>query len=187
MAERAGLLNTEAVTKTPAPAVAERLIPVATETRAHAVILGAASLVLLAIPPLTANGQQILHWGDLIALALAIAAVVWLRRQRRGYEGVSAAPASAVLVSDRSVLRSRAAWGATYVLFVLLVVAGTPDFFGFGFACAVITAGLWMDSRHLAHCEERWEGRLYRTKQGWSKPRFYLAPHAGPEAPTLGT
>jgi hypothetical protein len=146
------------------------LIPILIEQRAGAAVIGAVALMLLLIPPFVADGEQILFWSDLALVPVAVLAAVWLRRQRGRPVAAPPLPAEAVLASDQRVLRRQAGWAVAYLLFVLLVATSVPDFFGFGFACAVLAVALALEARHLARWEQRVGARLYRGRtRGWFK------------------
>lgn len=102
----------------------------------------------------------------------------WLRRQRKHLVTAAPAPAAAVLSSDRRVLGRQAVWAVPYLLFVLAVAIATPDFFGMGFACAVVAVALALEDRYLARWQQRTGVRLYRSRErGWCKrDKIYHVP-----------
>lgn len=154
------------------------LRPILIEQRAAAALAAATALELLVIPPFVADGQQILFWSDLVLVAFAGLAAVWLRRQRKHLVTAAPAPAAAVLSSDRRVLGSQAVWAVPYLLFVLAGAIATPDFFGMGFACAVVAVALALEDRYLARWQQRTGVRLYRNRErGWCKrDKIYHVP-----------
>jgi hypothetical protein len=159
------------------------LRPILPEQRTTAAILAAAALELLVIPPFVADGQRILFWSDLVLVPFAGLLAVWLsRRQRKHLVTAAPAPDAAVLSSDRRVLGWEAVWGVPYLLFTLAVATSTPDFFGMGFAVAVLAVAAAREARYLARWQQRTGARLYRNRErGWSKrPKIYrVCPRTG--------
>jgi hypothetical protein len=151
---------------------------VATAHSAAAVVLGAATVILLGVPALVADGERLLHWSDLLLVALAIGVAVWLRRQRSDYEKAATVPTTAKLVARASVIRRHAAWGAPYLLFALLVASATPDIFGLGLVSGVFAVDLALEARYAARWEARSGDRLYRSRDRWSRwrPEIYRLP-----------
>jgi hypothetical protein len=143
------VLNTRLVARA-AGARAPRLTPVATDHRGAAVVLGAAAVILLVVPPLTADGERLLYWSDLFLAAFAVGGVLWLRRRRTDYGKATIVPSTAKLASNGSVIRRHAAWGAPYLLLVFLVASSVPDYFGLGFVCGVFAG---RSSRRSAPCD----------------------------------
>jgi hypothetical protein len=150
--------------------------PVATQHHAGAMLLGAGAVIFLTVCPLAANGERLFHWSDLLLVAAALGGVVWLRRQRRDYETAAILPPTARPASKASVIRRHAAWGAPYLLLVLLVASSTPDFFGAGLAFALCAIGLALEARHAARWEAGRGSRLYRDRMRWRKPEVYRTP-----------
>jgi hypothetical protein len=159
-----------------AGARAPRLTPVAADHLGAAVVLGAAAVLLLVVPPLTADGERLLYWSDLFLVPFAIGGVVWLRRQRTDYGKATIVPSPAKLAANGSVIRRHAAWGTPYLLFVVLVASSVPDYFGLGFVCGVFAVALALESRYATRWEARSGDRLYRGPVRWSKPEIYRSP-----------
>ena len=148
----------------------------ATDHLGASVVLGAAAVVLLGVPPLIADGERLVYWSDLFLIAFAIGGVMWLRRRRSDYETAAMLPSGAKLAANASVIRRHAAWGAPYLLLVLLVASSVPDYFGLGFVCAVFAMALAVEARHATRWEARSGERLYRGPMRWSRPEIYRFP-----------
>jgi hypothetical protein len=155
---------------------AGRVNPLVTEHQAGAVLLGAVAVIFLTVCPLAADGERLVQWWDLLLVPIALGGVLWLRRQRRDYEKAAILPPTATPASTARVIRTHAAWGVLFLLFVLSAAASTPDFFATGLAAAVFAGGLALEARHATRWEAGRGSRLYRDRMGWSKPGIYRTP-----------
>lgn len=148
----------------------------ATEHQAGAVVLGATAVTFLVVCPLAADAERLLRWSDLLFVPVTLGGVVWLRRQRRGYEGAAVMPSTATPASRASVIRRHAAWGGLFLLFALSVALETPDFLGTGLVSAVFAGALAVEARHVTRWEVRTGSRLYRGRALWRQPPIYRTP-----------